>query len=98
MITKVNIPLQYKETKKIIYILSLDLGIWRKDEYNSEGNKTYSENSSGCTKYEYDTEGNKIYYQNKNGYCHKREFDSRGKETYFENSNGYIRNDRKIKH
>ncbi len=48
MIEKLNIKIYSKNTKKIRYVLDLDLGKWYKTEYNDEGKKIgfFSENSA----------------------------------------------------
>jgi hypothetical protein len=68
MIEQTNIPIIYKNTKKIRYLLSLDDGFWHNFEYDTRGNIIYYENSSGhWVKTEYDDENNEIYYENKFG-------------------------------
>ncbi len=68
MIEKTNIPIIYKNTKKIRYLLYLDLGKWCNFEYDIRGNIIYYENSNGdWVKTEYDDENNEIYYENKFG-------------------------------
>lgn len=69
MIDKLNIPIRDKLTKKIIYALDLDLGVWLKYEYNSSDNQIYYEDDSGFwSKYEYDNEGKRIYYEDTHGH------------------------------
>ena len=64
-------------------------------EYNTNGNKIYSENSYGYWyKYEYDSNGNNIYYETSDGYWFKREYDKNGKEIYHEDSDGVIEDNR----
>ena len=63
MIDKTNIKIQNKLTKKIIYVLDLDLGVWLNFEYDTRGNDIYYENYRGdWVKKEYDNEGKRIYY------------------------------------
>jgi len=58
--------------------------------YDSNGNKTYYEESDGYwIKSEYDSNGNMTYYENSRGYWWKREYNSKGNMTYYEDSNGY---------
>ena len=58
--------------------------------YDSNGKKTYTENSNGSWwKSEYDSKGNMTYFESSNGYWGKSEYDSKGNETYYENSDGY---------
>jgi len=65
------------------------------NEYNTNGNKIYSENSYGYwSKYEYDSNGNNIYYETSDGYWFKREYDKNGKEIYHEDSDGVIEDNR----
>ena len=68
MIDKYNISIEDKLTKKIEYLLYLDDGFWHKNEYNSRGNRIYSESSGGFWyKAEFNTEGNIIYYETSKG-------------------------------
>ena len=60
--------------------------------YDSNGNLTYYESSTGSWhKREYDSNHNEIYYENSHGSWYKQEFDANGNETYYENSDGLIR-------
>jgi len=58
--------------------------------FDTNGNQTYREDSSGFWyKYEYDSNSNKTYYENSNGSWYKKEYDTNGKLIYFENSTRY---------
>jgi hypothetical protein len=59
---------------------------------DSNGNKTYYEDSDGYwRRYEYDAKGNETYFENSKGYWCKYEYDASCNETYFENSDGIKR-------
>ena len=76
---------------KLLYIEYHDLSTiyWTRWEYDSDGNKTYVEDSEGIwDKYKYDVNGNMIYHENSDGEWTKREFDNEGRETYIEFSDG----------
>ena len=45
MIDKLNIPLQYKETKKIAYTLFLDSEWWWKEEYDDSDKRILHKSS-----------------------------------------------------
>ncbi len=94
MIEKLNITIQDKLTKKIKYTLFLDLGIWYKTEYNSDGNIIYFGDSYGYW-YKYILKLNIIYYESCRGYWSKTEYNSEAKVIYFEDSDGIIHDDRK---
>jgi hypothetical protein len=47
MIDKLNISIENKETKKIMYKLYLDINYWYKREYDSRFNQIYYETSRG---------------------------------------------------
>jgi len=58
--------------------------------YDTNGNETYLENSTGYWyKREYDSNHNEIYYEDSLGSWHKREYDANGNEIYSESSSGY---------
>jgi len=59
--------------------------------YDSRGNETYYESSSGYWyRYDRDSEGRITYYEDSNEYWCRYEYDSEGNETYFESSYGTI--------
>jgi hypothetical protein len=47
MIDKLKISIKDKLTKKIKYELYLDIGFWRKREYDTRGKLIHYENSNG---------------------------------------------------
>lgn len=60
--------------------------------YDSNGNRTYYEESDGFwSKREYDANGNETYLENSDGYWCKREYDTRNNKTYYEESDGFWR-------
>ena len=59
-------------------------------KYDSNGNKTYYEDSDGYWyKREYDSNGNMTYFETSSGYWERYEYDSNDNETYYEDSSGY---------
>lgn len=63
MIEKYNIPIEDKNTKKIIYTLSLDIGYWLKSEFDDKGNRIYLKDSKGELKMnQWIVIGNEILY------------------------------------
>ena len=61
-------------------------------EYDSNGNETYYENSTGYwRRSEFDTNGNETYYEVSKGYWYRKEYDSNGNITYYEDSDGIVR-------
>ena len=60
-------PIEIRDsTGKVTYFE--DSHGWYKKEYDSNGNKTYYENSDNCWyKKEYDSNGNKTYYEDSDG-------------------------------
>ena len=60
--------------------------------FDSKGNKTYWEDSTGFwSKREFNSNGKCTYYEDSTGYCSKSEYDTNGNEKYYENSDGKIR-------
>ena len=56
--------------------------------YDSNGNKTYYEDSNGYWyKREFDSNGNVTYSEDSNRYWSKSEYDTNGNQTYYETSN-----------
>jgi hypothetical protein len=75
--------------------MKIQMDDWHKQEFDSNGNKTYFENSAGdWYKYEYDLNGKEIYYENSDGVWCKYEYDSKGNQIYYENSFGRIEDNR----
>jgi hypothetical protein len=65
--------------------------------YNTNGNKIYSEYSTGYwEKYKHDSNGNIIYQEDSTGYWLKSEYDTNGNVIYFEDSNGRIIDNRNL--
>jgi len=68
MIEQTNITIHSKNTKKIRYVLDLDLGFWFKSEFDTRGNKIYFKTSDGdWIKRDFNSEGKRIYYENSIG-------------------------------
>ena len=79
------------KTKHIFYSEGPKEGIWSTQEYDSNGNVIYYDNSDGLwEKREYDSNGNEIFTEYSDGYWTKIEYDSDGNLIYYENSDGEI--------
>jgi hypothetical protein len=95
MIEQTNIPIIYKNTKKIQYNLNLDFYDYYKSEFDSRGNNIYFEDSGGYWfKRQFDPNDNIIYYGNSYGNWSKYEYNSEGDLIYYEDNRGYIRDGR----
>jgi len=64
-------------------------GRYEKQGWDSNGNRTYYDNSNGSwEKKEYDSRGNVIYHEDSSRQWEKWEYDSNDNEIYYENSDG----------
>ena len=66
-------------------------GIWKKTEYDKNGNEIYTEKSNGYwARMEYNENGKCIYWENSDRAWGKWEYDENGKVIYYEDSDGEI--------
>lgn len=68
----------------------LGISVFPYREFDSNGNKTYYENSLlGWYKKEFDSNSREIYHEDSKGDWYKKEYDSDGKLTYYVDSGGF---------